>query len=302
MNMQNGLAVQSVPRYGLYGEPLQSSPVLMHVEPIETRTRALNGEISIHIHQNLHQITWLASGQLEVQVNGHRRTLSGPAAVIVPALTVHSSKAATNADGYVLTARLEFFHCSESKVASEVFKRLCSVPSVFMLAQQPDGTADINAMFALLNREYQTRHERSDLVMDRVAKAICLLLARQNMVPLGDGYSVRGNSEIAQFLTLVDRYFSADFSLSEYAKHLNCQVEKLIRIVRKGTGKSPMQLVQERRLREACHRLTHMQTPVSQISVEVGFNDVAYFCRFFKKRIGLTPSQYRANHASGRKL
>lgn len=85
MTMQNDLAVQSVPRYGLYGEPLQSSPVLMHIEPIEARTRALNGEISIHIHQNLHQITWLASGQLEVQVNGHRRTLSGPAAVIVPA-------------------------------------------------------------------------------------------------------------------------------------------------------------------------------------------------------------------------
>lgn len=298
--VSNAFGGQNIPSYGLYGEPLHSSPVLMHIEPIKARSRALNGEIDVHLHQNLNQIVWLTSGQLAVHVNGHRRTLSGPAAAVVPALAVHSFLASPNADGFVLTISLEFAHCSESKVASEVFKRLFASPAVFTLAQQPDSTADIEGMFNMLNREYETRHERSDLIIDRVAKTIFLLLARQTAIPLGDSSAASPNAELAKFLTLVDRYFSADFSLVEYAKHMNCQVERLIRIIRKGTGKSPMQVVQERRLREACHRLTHMKTSISDISVEVGFNDVAYFCRFFKKRIGSTPSQYRASAAKNR--
>lgn len=274
----------------------------MHIEPIEVRSRAFNGEFGAHLHQNLHQITWLASGQLDVRVNDYRRILNGPSAVVVPALAVHSSHAAAGADGFVLTVRQEFFHCSESRVASELFKRLFFVPSVFTLAPHTDMTTNISSMFRLLQHEYQTKHERNDLVMDRIGKAICLLLARQDMEPLGDGGAAISDSELARFLTLVDRYFASDFSLSEYAGHLNCQVERLIRIVRKGTGKSPMQLVHERRLREACQRLTHTKSSVTEISTEVGFNDVAYFCRFFKSRIGSTPRQYRTDHAPSHAL
>lgn len=302
MDAQKALSGQKIPNYGLYGEPLSSSPVFMHIEPIEVRSRAFNGEFGAHLHQNLHQITWLASGQLDVRVNDYRRTLNGPSAVVVPALAVHSSHAAVNADGFVLTVRQEFFHCSESRVASDIFKRLVSVPSVFTLAPNANMTNDISSMFRLLHREYQTKHERNDLVMDRIGKAVCLLLARQDTEPLGDSGAAISDSELARFLTLVDRYFASDFSLSEYAEHLNCQVERLIRIVRKGTGKSPMQLVHERRLREACQRLTHTKSSVTEISTEVGFNDVAYFCRFFKNRIGSTPRQYRTDHAPSQAL
>ena len=302
MDAQKALSGQKIPNFGLYGEPLSSSPVFMHIEPIEVRSRAFNGEFGAHLHQNLHQITWLASGQLDVRVNDYRRTLNGPSAVVVPALAVHSSHAAANADGFVLTVRQEFFHCSESRVASDIFKRLVSVPSVFTLAPHADMTTDISSMFRRLHREYQNKHERNDLVMDRVGKAVCLILARQDIEPLGDGGVAISDSELARFLTLVDRYFASDFSLSEYAEHLNCQVERLIRITRKGTGKSPMQLVHERRLREACQRLTHTKSSVTEISTEVGFNDVAYFCRFFKNRIGSTPRQYRTDHAPSQAL
>lgn len=298
MDAERAHSGQKVPSYGLYGEPLSSSPVFMHIEPIEVRSRAFNGEFGAHLHQNLHQITWLASGQLDIRVNDYRRTLNGPSAVVVPALVVHSSHAGANADGFVLTVRQEFFHCSESRVASEIFKRLVSVPSVFKMAPDAETSADISSMFRLLHREYQNRHERNDLVMDRVGKAACLLLARQDVEPLGDDAAATSDSELAQFLTLVDRYFASDFSLAEYAEHLDCQVERLIRIVRKGTGKSPMQLVHERRLREACQRLTHTRSSITDISTEVGFNDVAYFCRFFKSRIGSTPMQYRKDHAT----
>lgn len=288
-----------MPSYGLYGEPLQSGPVVMHIEPIETRSRASNWEIDVHLHRNLHQILWLSFGQMQAQLNGHRRLLAGPTAIVVPALAVHSFSPAENAQGYVLTMRLEFFHCSESKVASEVCKSLCTAPGLISLAGLA-AAGDVDALFGVLMREYQTRDERSDLVMDRLAKAICLVLARQQVEPLGDRDKADGSAELARFLTLVDRYFATQLSLPEYAAHLNCHEERLIRLVRKGSGKTPMQLVQERRLREACHRLTHMAAPVAEISQDLGYSDVAYFCRFFKKHLACTPSQYRAAHGGSR--
>jgi AraC family transcriptional activator of pobA len=59
------------------------------------------------------------------------------------------------------------------------------------------------------------------------------------------------------------------------------------------SGKSALQLVHERVLREACRRLTYLVAPVSNLAFELGFDDPAYFCRFFKRRTGLSPREYR---------
>ena len=47
-------------------------------------------------------------------------------------------------------------------------------------------------------------------------------------------------------------------------------------------------------VREACRRLVHVAAPVSNIAFELGFEDPAYFCRFFKRHVGTGPRDYRA--------
>jgi AraC family transcriptional activator of pobA len=38
---------------------------------------------------------------------------------------------------------------------------------------------------------------------------------------------------------------------------------------------------------------------VSEVALHLGFDDVAYFSRFFKAEIGCAPSEFRARIASG---
>ncbi len=55
----------------------------------------------------------------------------------------------------------------------------------------------------------------------------------------------------------------------------------------------PKEMIHERLLQEARRLLQFSAIPVSEISYQLGFADPAYFSRFFTKRCGTSPSQYR---------
>ncbi len=59
------------------------------------------------------------------------------------------------------------------------------------------------------------------------------------------------------------------------------------------TGSSLIQYLQNLRVEEAKRLLEAGEMPVDEISFEVGYEDPSFFRRLFKRRAGLTPSQYR---------
>lgn len=59
------------------------------------------------------------------------------------------------------------------------------------------------------------------------------------------------------------------------------------------TGTTLIDYIQNLRVEEAKRLLESGQKPVDEISVEVGYEDMSFFRRLFKRSTGLTPSQYR---------
>jgi AraC family transcriptional activator of pobA len=57
-------------------------------------------------------------------------------------------------------------------------------------------------------------------------------------------------------------------------------------------------VVLERLGLEARRLLAFSRLPVNEIANAMGFEDTAYFCRFFKRTQGVTPSGYRASVAA----
>jgi AraC-like DNA-binding protein len=57
--------------------------------------------------------------------------------------------------------------------------------------------------------------------------------------------------------------------------------------------KTPSQLIQERIIVEAKRLLYYTDKSVKHITFELGFEDMAYFSNFFKKNMGLSPSDFR---------
>lgn len=73
----------------------------------------------------------------------------------------------------------------------------------------------------------------------------------------------------------------------------------------RATGMSPLDYVHTLRLEEAKQMLEASALPVEAVANEVGYEDASFFSRLFRRRVGLTPAQYRRRfgglrHALGR--
>lgn len=82
-------------------------------------------------------------------------------------------------------------------------------------------------------------------------------------------------------------------SLSEAASLLRCDVAWLSREIKRKTGKTYTQIVQEKRLSQAAFLLKNTDRNVSDISAEVGYENISYFHRLFNNYFHCSPKTYR---------
>ncbi|MBQ3542807.1 MAG: helix-turn-helix domain-containing protein [Oscillospiraceae bacterium] len=84
-----------------------------------------------------------------------------------------------------------------------------------------------------------------------------------------------------------------DCSFSEITAQLHYDPSWLSREIKRTTGKTFTQLVQEKRLAQAAFLLKNTKRNVSEISVAVGYENISYFHRIFADAFGKSPKHYR---------
>ena len=62
---------------------------------------------------------------------------------------------------------------------------------------------------------------------------------------------------------------------------------------RQATGQTPLAYVHDLRIEHARNLLERNRLPVSEVAERVGYSEVAYFRRLFKRKVGLSPGEYR---------
>lgn len=70
---------------------------------------------------------------------------------------------------------------------------------------------------------------------------------------------------------------------------------------RQATGMAPLEYVHTLRLEEAKQMLESGDAPIEAIANEVGYEDAGFFSRLFKRRVTLTPAQYRRRFGAMRR-
>jgi AraC family transcriptional activator of pobA len=101
----------------------------------------------------------------------------------------------------------------------------------------------------------------------------------------------------ARFVQWVERHHLEHWPVTRYAQRLGLSADRLNQLVRDSAGHGALAFLHERVLRKACRRLIYIAAPVSTLALELGFDDPACFCRFFKRHTGLSPRDCRLRQA-----
>ncbi len=157
---------------------------------------------------------------------------------------------------------------------------------------EPGFNSLLFTYFDLLHREYQ----RENCYEKALYSLLFLLLAEVRRLcekqPLTDATKHRALL-FRQFLSLLEIHFQSHWTADEYAKSLHISPRHLNRILNEMTNQSLSDIIRNRLILESKRLLTFSGLAVAQIAEQLGFEDAAYFARYFRKAVGMSPTDFR---------
>lgn len=99
---------------------------------------------------------------------------------------------------------------------------------------------------------------------------------------------------VKQAMIYIREHYTEPVALNDIASSILVSRSECCRCFKRATGLSPIEYLMKYRITEATrhmHRKTHES--ISEIAGAVGFNNISYFNKIFKKYIGCTPTEYR---------
>ena len=284
-----------VPAFFLYGEPLQAPDErLVHVETIAARSRLHDWNIRPHRHRDLHQVLLIQRGRADARLDAAAQSLRSPLAIVVPPGVVHSFRFQPDTAGLVIS-----FSAGLARDAAALAPGLAELlerPAAFALERHGVEATDLDALGAMLLREFgRSARGRHAALRGLLGALLANLLRLSGDVSRTDAASTAPDRElVARFRQLVERQYREHVPVARYAAELGTSEARLRRACVAVAGHAPGELIHVRLLVEAERQLRYTSMPVAQVAYHLGFDDPAYFSRFFTQRMGLSPRAFRA--------
>ncbi|RDC61468.1 AraC family transcriptional regulator [Adhaeribacter pallidiroseus] len=94
--------------------------------------------------------------------------------------------------------------------------------------------------------------------------------------------------------------YNKEISLADVAAVVNMPEVSFSRFIKKRTGKTFIESLNQIRLGHASRMLIDTTQTIAEISYNCGFNNLSYFNRIFRKKNGCTPKEFRQNYSGSR--
>jgi AraC family transcriptional regulator, transcriptional activator of pobA len=288
-------AVTTIPTYFLYGEaPRQIDDRMLHVETIEARSVKHHWKIDPHIHHAIHQLIFVTFGRGVVLAETVRSQYRPPALAVVPAGSVHGFEFEPGTRGHVVSISNDLIMeiAQRERGVSALFKQ----PLTLELSSKMQRSSGLVESFKMLAQEFQRSGPGHALALEGWIAAIlgnAVRLAHDELNSIDDITSQKRHL-VARFSDLIENRFRQSLSLGEYVATLNVSESRLRNACLETTGQSPNQLIHARILLEAKRQLLYTSNSVSEVAYALGFDDPAYFTRFFSRRTGVSPRDFRS--------
>ncbi|MAG58677.1 MAG: hypothetical protein CMJ83_20500 [Planctomycetes bacterium] len=112
----------------------------------------------------------------------------------------------------------------------------------------------------------------------------------------GDARSASDRELLNRILNFVNNRHHEAISLSDAATEAGMRPESLCRFLKRHTGLTFTEHLNETRLHHAAHEIVATERLILEIALDAGYQNLSYFNRRFKRRYGVTPQAWRRRH------
>lgn len=247
-----------------------------------------------------HEILYIDSGESELQWMGRYYKLACPALLVIPAHTPHwLTPCASGVRGWYMEADIQ----QELLPGYEVILQWNQMQSGAETTawSQPllagiSGITSVIASYEAGELDPRTAHQLLECDIRKL-----LLLVRSAVAASAHTASPPDNNASSQpverhlypLVRYMERFYTDNITIEDLSQMCNLTPSYVIRLFKQTFGATPIQYLQELRLKAAISYLGSTDLPVQQIAELTGFSNLHYFSRMFKMKVGESPSTWR---------
>lgn len=105
--------------------------------------------------------------------------------------------------------------------------------------------------------------------------------------------NIKATEYVEKAIRYIEYNYMNQITPKDVTEHLSIDRTYFFRIFKKYTGSSPERYIMNYRIKKSSELLKNSNYSISEIATFVGFKDVHYFSRLFKKMMNITPSEYK---------
>lgn len=247
------------------------------------------------------RIYLVTDGEAEVEIKGMRHSLTEGHLYIIPAFTEHSDISSGVFNHYYvhfyedaglgrdIVGEFDFpFEIPATEIDGHLFKILCENNRPMALKCSDPKIYDNNNSLIECVRQNRNRPLYSRLESMGI---IFKLLSR--FIKIAHPKFESSDKRILQSLNHISENQSKVIRVDELADLSCMSIDHFIRLFKQEVGCTPAQFLIEKKMMKAKLMLASESVPIKDIAYSLGYDDVSYFTRMFKKHSGLTPLKYR---------
>lgn len=251
-----------------------------------------------HLH-DFYSIFWIESGEAIHATDFVEYSLKADTILFVPPGLKHRMYIDQSVRGSFILFNEAFIQFNRVNAQPLSNYRLFNNPEFKSLIFIEPGTKEkFGSIVNMIFSEFKSQDGYSPDIILNLLHLFLLesrrIFDQQNQVPKEDPEDTPDNT-IIRFKQLIEENFIREKNVSPYAEMLNINPSCLNELTKRITGITAGELIRNRVIDETKKLLYSSNLSGKEIAYELGFEDPAYFSRFFKKYTGSTLKEFRDN-------
>jgi AraC family transcriptional activator of pobA len=205
---------------------------------------------------------------------------------------VHLKEHAGQMEGFMASFTDEFLQLEENRTLQQlpIIQNPAGAHELLLTAADMDFIEDImRKMLVEFNADGTWRNQ----MLTSWLRVLVIYLSRLYSEQYNETCITLNYCLLKSFQALISEHYATQHDVAAYAEKLNLTPGHFTEVIKQQSGKTAIAHIHERLVVEAKRRLLHTELSVKQIADEIGFDDAAYFNRFFKRITNTTPVNYR---------